>query len=60
MDKLLSVVNKVNTAPVAPVVEENDDQDLFEIFMQQLPVWSYPNRNQEDFRRQLLNNIIMI
>ena len=49
MDKVLGVVNKVNIVPVAPVVEENYDQDLFEKFMQQLPVWSYGNRSQEDF-----------
>ena len=49
MDKLLSFVNKVNTAPVAPVAEENYDQKLFEKFMQQIPVWSYANRIQEDF-----------
>ena len=49
MDKVLGVVNNVNIVPVAPVVEENYDQDLFEKFMQQLPVWSYANRSQEDF-----------
>ena len=31
------------------MVEENYDQDLFEKFMQQIPVWSYVNRSQEDF-----------
>ena len=49
MDKVLGVVNKVNIVPVAPVVEENYNQDLFEKFMQQLLVWSYANRSQEDF-----------
>ena len=49
MDKVLGVVNKVNIVPVAPVVEENYDRDLFEKFMQQLSVWSYANRSQEDF-----------
>ena len=50
MDKLLSVVNKFNTVPVAPLVEENYDQHLFEKFMQQIPdVWSYGNRSQGDF-----------
>ena len=43
------VVNKVNIVLVTPVVEENYDQDLFEKFMQQIPVWSYVNRSQEDF-----------
>ena len=45
MDKVLGVVNKVNIVPVAPVVEENYDRDLFEKFMQQLSVWSYANRS---------------
>ena len=31
------------------MVEENHDQDLFEKFMQQIPVWSYVSRSQEDF-----------
>ena len=61
MDRLLSVVNKVNTVPVEPVVEENYDQDLFKNFTQYLwniyekiirkmylPVWSNANRSEED------------
>ena len=48
MDKLLSMVSKVNTVP-AVAAEEIYDQDLFEKFIQQLPVWSYANRSQEDF-----------
>ena len=42
------MVSKVNTVP-AVAAEEIYDQDLFEKFIQQLPVWSYANRRQEDF-----------
>ena len=36
----------VNNVPAA---KENYDHDLIEKFMQQVPVWSYANRSQEDF-----------
>ena len=50
MDKRLSIVNsRVNTAPVAPAAEENYEKDLFEKFMQQLPVWSYANLSKDYF-----------
>lgn len=51
MDKLLTMDNTTVTEqppPPPPAIEEYD-QDLFQEFMQQTPVWTYTNRTQENF-----------